>query len=58
MEDGIDQMRERMRDDHVSRLRGGVCTVDPGLVLVDMLTNFEKIGDYCYNIAQAVAGRR
>ncbi len=58
MEDAIDLMRERMRDDHVARLRGGVCMVDPGLVLVDMLTNFEKIGDYCYNIAQAVAGKR
>jgi len=31
-------------------------TVDPGLILVDMLTAFEKIGDFCYNITQAVAG--
>ena len=58
MEDEIDFMRERMRDDHVSRLRSGTCTVDPGLVFVDMLNNFEKIGDYCYNIAQAAAGLR
>ena len=58
MEDEIDLMRERMRDDHVSRLRSGTCTVDPGLVFVDMLNNFEKIGDYCYNIAQAAAGLR
>ena len=57
-EDEIDFMRERMRDDHVSRLRSGVCTVDPGLVFVDMLNNFEKIGDYLYNVAQAVAGLR
>ena len=58
MEDSIDEMRERMRDNHVNRLRNGVCTVDPGLVFVDMLNNFEKIGDYCFNIAQAVAGIR
>lgn len=58
MEDTIDRMRQEMRDNHVNRLRAGICTVDPGLVFVDMLTNYEKIGDYCYNIAQAVAGLR
>ena len=58
MEDDIDFMRERMRDDYLGRLRTGVCTIDPGLLFVDMLTNFEKIGDYAYNIAQAVAGKR
>ena len=58
LEDQIDFMREDMRDKHLARLRMGVCTVDPGLILVDMLYQFEKIGDYCYNIAQALAGRR
>ena len=58
MEDEINFMREEMRDDYLTRLRSGVCTIDPGLVFVDMLTNFEKVGDYCYNIAQAVAGLR
>lgn len=58
MEDAIDDMRQRMRDSHVQRLRDGVCAVDPGLVFVDILNNFEKIGDYCFNIAQAVTGQR
>jgi phosphate:Na+ symporter len=55
IEDGIDRMREEMRGNYHMRLQSGICTVDPGLILVDMLTAFEKIGDYCYNIAQAVA---
>ena len=55
IEDGIDRMREEMRGNYLMRLQSGMCTVDPGLILVDMLTAFEKIGDYCYNIAQAVA---
>ena len=55
IEDGIDRMREEMRGNYLMRLQSGICTVDPGLILVDMLTAFEKIGDYCYNIAQAVA---
>ena len=56
IEDEINQMREDMRGNYLMRLQSGICTVDPGLILVDMLTSFEKIGDYCYNIAQAVAG--
>jgi len=56
IEENIDRMREEMRGNYLLRLQGGVCYVDPGLIFVDMLTAFEKIGDYCYNIAQAVAG--
>ncbi|MGB6010273.1 MAG: Na/Pi cotransporter family protein [Desulfobacterales bacterium] len=56
MENSIDRMREEMRQGHISRLRSGECSIDPGLVFIDLLTNFEKIGDYCFNIAQAVVG--
>jgi phosphate:Na+ symporter len=38
------------------RLRDGTCTIDPGIIFTDMLSNFEKIGDYCFNIAQSLAG--
>ena len=56
LEDNINRMREEMRSNYLMRLQSGACTVDPGLILVDMLTAYEKMGDYCYNIAQAVAG--
>jgi len=56
LENEIDRMREEMRGNYIMRLQSGVCTVDPGLILVDMLTAFEKIGDFCYNVSQAVAG--
>ena len=56
LEDNINRMREEMRGNYMVRLHSGVCAVDPGLMLVDMLTAFEKIGDYCFNIAQAIAG--
>ncbi len=58
MEEEVNQMREDMRDAYHDRLRTGVCLIDPGLIFMDLLTNFEKIGDYCFNIAQAVAGQR
>jgi phosphate:Na+ symporter len=58
MENEVNFMRDQMRDDYLARLRAGICSIDPGLVFVDMLSNFEKIGDYSFNIAQAVAGER
>jgi phosphate:Na+ symporter len=56
LEDNIDRMREEMKGNHIMRLQSAACAVDPGLVFVDTLTAFEKMGDFCYNIAQAVAG--
>ncbi len=58
IENRIDDMREEMKSNHLMRLQAGVCTVDPGLILVDMFSAFEKLGDFCYNIAQAVAGKK
>lgn len=56
MEDGVDELREVMRTKYIMRLRDGTCTIDPGIIFTDMLSNFEKIGDYCFNIAQSLAG--
>jgi phosphate:Na+ symporter len=56
IEDNIDFMRDEMRNDHIFRLKEGVCRNEPGLIFSDILSNFEKIGDYCYNIAQGIAG--
>ena len=56
LENQIDSMRESMRQGHIDRLRSGECTIDQGMVYINLLTHFEKIGDYCYNIAEAVVG--
>ncbi len=52
----INSLEDTMREGHIKRLNEGICGVDPGLVFIDMLTNFEKIGDHCFNIAEAVVG--
>ena len=33
----------------------GDLDIRSGLVYLDMMTNFEKIGDYCYNVAEMVS---
>jgi len=58
LENAIDAMREKFRDDHVQRLRSDECGLDQGLVYVNLLTNLEKIGDYAFNVAEAVAGKK
>jgi phosphate:Na+ symporter len=55
-EERINQLEDTMREGHIMRLNNGICEVDSGLVFIDMLTNFEKIGDHTFNIAEAVVG--
>jgi phosphate:Na+ symporter len=52
----INRLEDTMREGHIKRLNDGICEVDSGLVFIDMITNFEKIGDHAFNIAEAVVG--
>jgi phosphate:Na+ symporter len=58
IEQTINEMRWRMRKGHVKRLNEGSCVLNAGLVFIDMLTSFEKIGDHSFNVAQVLAGER
>ena len=58
LEDAIDDLEERLRNNHIKRLNTGECTVNSGLIFIDMLHNFEKIGDHTFNLAKAVVGRK
>lgn len=53
-EDMIDQMREEMRYHHIDRLRCNECSVDAGVLFIALVSNYEKMGDYCFNIATGV----
>ncbi|MBN2332086.1 MAG: Na/Pi cotransporter family protein [Deltaproteobacteria bacterium] len=56
LEGMINSLEDRYRNGHIIRLNEGSCSVDAGLIFIDILTNFEKIGDHCYNLAESVAG--
>lgn len=58
MEDRVDELESTLRNNHISRLNTGECAVLPGLIFIDMLHNFEKIGDHTYNISEAVIGEK
>jgi hypothetical protein len=58
LENAIDAMREKYRDDHIQRLRSDECGIDQGLVYVNLLTNLEKIGDYCLQHCRGGGGQK
>ncbi|MBO4904845.1 MAG: Na/Pi cotransporter family protein [Lachnospiraceae bacterium] len=46
-----------LHDNHLVRLREGLCTVRGGVVFSDILTNVERIGKTCSNIGIATIAR-
>ena len=54
LEQVIDDMTEQIRNQHIERLKDGKCTIDAGIVLLDLLTNAERVADHCSNIASAM----
>ncbi len=51
MEEVIDDIVDRMKSNHIMRLRNGICTADNGITFTEILTNTERISDHCSNIA-------
>ena len=51
LEQVIDQLKCSLRNNHITRLQQGECTIDAGFVWSDMLTNLERTSDHCSNIA-------
>ncbi|MBN2080260.1 MAG: Na/Pi cotransporter family protein [Spirochaetes bacterium] len=54
LENRINELRKELRTTHIERLNEGACDVPSGLVFIDMLTSFEKIGDHAFNIAEGI----
>jgi phosphate:Na+ symporter len=54
LETEIDALREELRRNHIARIREERCKVDAGIAFMDILTRFEKIGDWSYNIAKGL----
>ncbi len=54
LEQVIDGLIAKIRANHINRLQSGVCTIEMGFVLSDILTNYERISDHCSNVAVAI----
>jgi len=47
----VDVLVREIKSRHIRRLRDGLCSVEYGFVLDDLLTAFERTADHCSNIA-------
>ncbi len=47
----VDALVREVKSRHVRRLRDGLCTVEYGFVLEDLLTAFGRTADHCSNVA-------
>jgi phosphate:Na+ symporter len=54
LEQVVDELVFEIRKNHIQRLQSGVCTIELGFILSDILTNLERISDHCSNIASTI----
>ena len=51
LEQVVDALVKEVKSRHVRRLRDGLCSVEYGFVLEDLLTAWERSADHCSNVA-------
>ena len=56
LEEAVDEMCEALRERHLGRLKAGECSIESGIVFLDLLTNAERVSDHCSNVAARIVG--
>ncbi len=54
LEEIIDELKEKLRLQHILRVQQGECGIEAGFVWSDLLTNLERTADHCSNIAGCI----
>ncbi len=54
----VSRLCGRFREQHVMRLREGVCSQRQGLIFTDLLSDLNRISDHCVNVAACVTENR
>ncbi len=57
LEEVIDDMVLLLKDRHTARLCQGICSIDSGLIFMDMLTYYERTADQCSSIAMLMMSK-
>ena len=57
LEEVMDDMLNTLNDNHLIRLREGKCTINGGIIFLDILTNLGRISDTCSNVGVATISR-
>ena len=57
LEETIDDMVLLLKDRHTKRLKNGICSINSGLVFMELLTYLERAADHCSSIAVMMLAR-
>ena len=58
LEQVVDDLKEKLRGNHILRLQRGECSIEAGFIWSDLLTDLERVADHCSNIAGCVLEMR
>jgi len=58
LEEVIDDMVLLLKNRHADRLCEGTCSINAGLIFMDILTYLERTADQCSNIAMLILGKK
>lgn len=54
LEEIIDELKAKLRANHIDRVKRRQCSIEAGFIWSDLLTNLERVGDHCNNIATEI----
>ena len=54
LEEIVDELDKSYRNEHMKRLNKRLCSLDSGIIYLDLLTNIERISDHSASIAKRV----
>ena len=54
LEEDVDELDKAYRNEHMKRLNQHLCSIDSGIIYLDLLTNIERISDHSASIAKRV----
>ena len=54
LEEVINQLDRDLHNGHVQRLEAGECDTQAGVIFLDLVANFEKVGDHLTNVAERI----
>ena len=56
LESRMDGLSKRVQEGHAKRLEDGRCTVESGLIFLDVVNYLERIADHIYKVCEALGG--
>jgi len=54
----VDELRERLKDEHIKRLNKGICDPKSSMIYTDLLGDLERVSDHSLNFVTAIYNSR